>query len=95
MMDCLFDKRGDCMSIAFTISYPKYKELINHAYENRGGIEGQRGTLKTSTAIRIRKRMVEDITKGTILPPVVIGRQLKNPIMMRSPKKQKPSCKTG
>ena len=77
MMDCLFDKRGDCMSIAFTISYPKYKELINHAYENRGGIEGQRGTLKTSTAIRIRKRMVEDITKGTILPPVVIGAAVK------------------
>lgn len=76
-MDCLFDKRSDCMSIAFTISYPEYKELINHAYENRGGIEGQRGTLKTSTAIRIRKRMVEDITKGTILPPVVIGAAVK------------------
>ena len=54
-MDCLFDKRGDCMSIAFTISYSEYKELIDHAYKNRGGIDGQRGTLKTSTAIRIRK----------------------------------------
>ena len=35
-MDCLFDKRGDCMSIAFTISYSEYKELIDHAYKNRG-----------------------------------------------------------
>lgn len=76
-MDCLFDKRGDCMSIAFTISYSEYKELIDHAYKNRGGIDGQRGTLKTSTAIRIRKRMVEDITKGTILPPLVIGAAVK------------------
>ncbi len=72
-MDYLIDYRGNCMSIIFTIPFSQYESLINCAYKNRGGIEGQRGALKSSTAIRIRKRMIDDIASGTVLPPVVIG----------------------
>lgn len=72
-MDYLIDRRGNCMSAIFTVSFSQYEELINCAYKNRGGIEGQRGALKSSTAIRIRKRMIDDIASGTVLPPVVIG----------------------
>lgn len=72
-MDYLMDRRGNCMSIMFTVMFPQYADLINSAYKNRGGIEGQRGALKSSTAIRIRKRMIDDIANGTVLPPVVIG----------------------
>lgn len=72
-MDYLIDFRGNCMSIIFTVPFSQYESLINCAYENRGGIEGQRGALKSSTAIRIRKRMIDDIASGTVLPPVVIG----------------------
>lgn len=72
-MDYLIDHRGNCMSVIFTVPFSKYEELINRAYRNRGGIEGQRGALKSSTAIRIRKRMIDDIANGTVLPPVVIG----------------------
>ncbi len=61
------------MSVIFTVSFSQYESLINCAYKNRGGIEGQRGALKSSTAIRIRKRMIDDIASGTVLPPVVIG----------------------
>jgi len=61
------------MSFLMTIEYPKYKQIVDAAYANKGGIEGQRDVLKASTAIRIRKRMIEDIIKGTVLPPVVIG----------------------
>jgi hypothetical protein len=50
-----------------------YIELVREAYRNRGGIEGQRDALKTTTAKRIRDRMVSDIRNGAILPPVVIG----------------------
>lgn len=50
-----------------------YIELIREAYRARGGIEGQRDALKTTTAKRIRDRMVSDIRHGAILPPVVIG----------------------
>lgn len=72
-MDYLFDSRGNCMSFLVTLEYPKYREIVDAAYKNKGGIEGQRDVLKASTAIRIRKRMIEDIIKGTVLPPVVIG----------------------
>lgn len=72
-MDYLMDRRGNCMSVMFTVMFPQYADLINSAYKNRGGIEGQRGALKSSTAIRIRKRMIDDISSGTVLPPVVIG----------------------
>lgn len=72
-MDYLIDHRGNCMSVIFTVLFSKYQELIDSAYKNRGGIEGQRGALKSSTAIRIRKRMIDDIVSGTVLPPVVIG----------------------
>lgn len=72
-MDYLIDKSGNSMSIMVTLLFPKYKEIIDCAYQNRGGIEGQRGALKASTAIRIRRRMIEDIEDGSILPAVVIG----------------------
>jgi hypothetical protein len=72
-MDYLIDCRGNCMSVIFTVTFSQYESLINCAYKNRGGIEGQRGALKSSTAIRIRKRMIDDIASGTVLPPVVIG----------------------
>ena len=72
-MNYLLDQRGNCVSFMLNVKYPAYNALIESAYQNRGGIEGQRGALKSSTAIRIRKRMVNDIAKGTVLPPVVIG----------------------
>lgn len=72
-MDYLFDKRGNCLSIMLTLKYSDYKDIIFGAYKEKGGIEGQRDALKTSTAIRIRKRMIADILLGTVLPPVVIG----------------------
>lgn len=55
-----------------------YIELVREAYLNRGGIEGQRDTLKTTTAKRIRDRMISDIRHGAILPPVVIGAVIEN-----------------
>lgn len=72
-MDYLRDQRGNCISFMLKVKFPAYKALIECAYQNRGGIEGQRGALKSSTAIRIRRRMIDDIAKGTVLPPVVIG----------------------
>lgn len=77
-MDYLRDQRGNCVSFMLKVKFPAYNALIESAYRNRGGIEGQRGALKSSTAIRIRRRMVGDIAKGTVLPPVVIGSAISN-----------------
>jgi len=50
-----------------------YLALVEGAYTKRGGLKGQREPLKTTTGRRIRGRMVEDIKRGAVLPPVVIG----------------------
>jgi hypothetical protein len=56
-----------------TMPTSDYLGLVESAYEKRGGIEFQREKLRTTSAIRIRRRMVEDIVEGAVLPPVVVG----------------------
>lgn len=71
--DRLHDQRVDCYSIMTTMRTGDYLDLVEAAYQNRGGIEFQREKLRTTSAIRIRRRMVEDIVNGAVLPPVVVG----------------------
>ena len=72
-LDILRDDRVDCYSVMTTDTTERYLSLVQEAYKKRGGIEGQRETLKTNTAIRIRRTMIEDLKSGAILPPVVLG----------------------
>lgn len=69
----LEDKRSHCLSVLMTTNAQKYLDFVGSVYQQRGGIEGQRAPLKTKTGQRIRKRMVEDIKEGSILPPIVVG----------------------
>ncbi len=69
----LWDKKLKCMSAITRMSVGEYLKIVRKAYQNRGGISGQREALKQKTAISIRNRMIEDIKDGTILPPIVIG----------------------
>jgi hypothetical protein len=56
-----------------TMTVREYLELAGEAHAAQGGLTGQRGVMATTTAKRIRDRMVEDLKKGATLPPVVIG----------------------
>lgn len=67
------DNRSECYSIMGLTNIEEYIKYIKTIYENRGGISGQRDALKSSSAIKIRKRMIKDIVSGTVLPPIVIG----------------------
>lgn len=69
----LEDKRVDCLSGLGQIDTREYLQLVNEAYRDNGGISGQRAPLRTKTGINIRKRMIDDIKQGAILPPIVIG----------------------
>ena len=73
MMDWLRDERTECYSVQTTMSVGDYLDLVKPAHSARGALTGQRDTLKTTTAKRIRNRMVSDLRRGAILPPVVIG----------------------
>lgn len=67
------DNRSECYSVMGTSSVKGYMDFIAAVYNNRGAIAGQRDALKNSSAIKIRKRMVQDIARGTVLPPIVVG----------------------
>lgn len=69
----LLDGRVACWSVMTGMKVSDYIALVEGAYNNRGGLKGQREPLKTTTGRRIRGRMVEDIKRGAVLPPVVIG----------------------
>ncbi|HCT5778608.1 TPA: hypothetical protein OT203_002092, partial [Enterobacter hormaechei] len=69
----LEDKRVDCLSVIHTTKLSDYLSFAEKAYEDKGGIYGQRAPLKTKTAQTIRERMVSDIIDGAVLPPIVIG----------------------
>ncbi len=69
----LFDGRVNCFSLMTAVKTMDYLKLVKDAYAQRGGLQHQRDALKTTTARRIRSRMVSDVQKGAILPPIVIG----------------------
>ena len=72
-MDWLYDQRTQCWSVQTTVSVGAYLELIREAHAAQGALTGQRDVLTTTTAKRIRARMVADLKLGAVLPPVVIG----------------------
>src|SRR5512146_1547578 len=72
-MDWLYDERTDCWSVLTSMKVKDYIELVKTAHADRGSLSGQRDVLKTTTAKRIRERMVGDIRQGAVLPPVVLG----------------------
>lgn len=73
LLDIQSDQRVNCWSIMLSTTVDLYLELVKNAYEERGGIRHQRDALKTTTARRIRARLVDDLSKGAIIPPVVLG----------------------
>lgn len=73
LIDIMKDERIQCYSIMISMNTKKYLSIIEKAYANNGGIEGQRIPLKNRSAVRIRETMRADIKAGTVLPPIVIG----------------------
>ena len=65
--------RTECFSVLTTLTAREYLALVRRAHSLKGALSGQRDSLKTTTAKRIRARMVSDIRRGAVLPPVVIG----------------------
>jgi hypothetical protein len=61
------------------MSVRRYLEVVREAHANQGGIEGQRAVLGTTTARRIRERMISDLSQGAVLPPIVIGLVVSGP----------------
>ena len=76
----LEDTRVHCLSGLGQLNVEEYLAFVNDVYKENGGISGQRAPLKTKTGINIRKRMIDDIKRGAILPPIVIGAVVSNAV---------------
>jgi|GEM_PF-299694 len=72
-LNTIIDKRLGAISALGATSVSAFIAMTDVAFQNRGGIDGQRETVKTTTATRIRERMKEDIRRGTVLPALVLG----------------------
>lgn len=77
-LDHIKDDRVECYSVLLKIKISDYLNFIEKAYKNKGGIAGQRSPLKTKSAQRIRKRLIEDLQRGTVIPAIVLGVRLEN-----------------
>lgn len=69
----LKDGRSECWSIMATVNARSYLDLVESAYSDQGGLEGQRPAIKSKSGLKIRNRLVQDIKRGAVIPPVVIG----------------------
>lgn len=65
----LEDSCSHSYSIMTTIKISDYLNLVNDCKQ----LNAQRDVLRTRAATTIRKRLIEDITKGAIIPPLVLG----------------------
>jgi hypothetical protein len=73
LLDIQHDQRVNCWSVLASMEVGEYLSIAQEAYSQRGGIKHQRDALKTTSARRIRSRLVEDLKSGAIIPPIVIG----------------------
>ncbi|WP_407315992.1 hypothetical protein [Pseudomonas sp. nanlin1] len=69
----LKDGRSECWSIMVTVNSRSYLDLVEASYDKDGGLDGQRPAIKSKSGLKIRNRLVRDISQGAVIPPVVIG----------------------
>lgn len=71
-LNIIVDRRINGLSISATITIGDYMTwFLNHGLANK--LEDQRPVMKSRTANMIRKRLVEDLKLGAVIPPIVIG----------------------
>lgn len=68
-----YDERSSCYSLLSEQTLEEYFKLVAQAYDSQGMIDGQRDKLSSTSAVRIRKRMIEDFENKAVFPPVVVG----------------------
>lgn len=73
LIHTLRDERIKCDSTLISLSAKEYLDLVEVSYQDKGGIDFQRPALKSKTAKTIRRRLVEDLSEGAVVPPIVLG----------------------
>lgn len=71
-LNIILDNRVNGLSISATTTVAEYIEWFNKfGMDNK--LDEQRPVMKTRSANMIRKRLVEDLKAGAVIPPIVMG----------------------
>ena len=71
-LNIILDNRVNGLSISATTTVSEYLEWFNRfGMDNK--LDEQRPVMKTRSANMIRKRLVEDLKAGAVIPPIVMG----------------------
>ena len=71
-INLLRDHRIDGLSVSAIVSTGEYMHWFDN-YGEHNKLDEQRPQLNTRSANMIRRRLVEDLKQGAIIPPIVIG----------------------
>lgn len=72
ILNIIHDNRVNGLSISATTTVAEYLEWFNRfGMDNK--LDEQRPVMKTRSANMIRKRLVEDLKAGAVIPPIVMG----------------------
>lgn len=71
-INLLRDHRIDGLSVSAIVTTGEYMQWFNN-YGEHNKLDEQRPQLNTRSANMIRRRLVEDLKQGAIIPPIVIG----------------------
>ena len=75
----IVDHRINGLSISATIKVGEYLNWFQ-TYGLQNKLEEQRPVMKSRSANMIRKRLVEDLKLGAVIPPIVIGFAIENAV---------------
>lgn len=68
----LHDKRSNCYSVLSELTMKDYLSWYNE-FGNKNSLDEQRNVVRSTTANKIRTRLIDDLTKGAVIPPIVLG----------------------
>ncbi len=68
----LKDTRSESVSVSCITTIGEYLSWYNQ-YGKDNKLEDQRPVLNTRSANMVRKRLIDDLTQGAVIPPIVIG----------------------
>lgn len=68
----LQDKRSNCYSVLSELSIWEYLSWYSE-YGAKNCLDEQRDVVRSTTANKIRTRLIDDLAEGAVIPPIVLG----------------------
>lgn len=68
----LYDRRSNCYSVLSEFPIQNYLDWYDR-YGEKNSLEEQRDVVRSTSANKIRARLIDDLTQGAVIPPIVLG----------------------